>query len=115
MWDELRHSLRLLCAADNTDDSVAQGEKEKAQPCCYGEMSALLSYVDRTEKLSTSQTQRQAAGLDERQIGGENKWTTRKTVRTCSLADMQINRQADDQTAKWKHAGGLCLCRQTTM
>lgn len=78
-------------------------------------MRALLSYVDHSEKLSAGQTDRQTVALDKRQTGREIEWTSRKTVRTCSQADRQINRQADDQTAEWKHAGGPSQCRQMTV
>lgn len=78
-------------------------------------MRTLLSYSDHSEKLSASQTDRQKVGLNGRRAGREIEWTTRKTVRTCSQADRQINRPTDDQTAKWKHAGGLSQCRQMTV
>lgn len=67
------------------------------------------------EKLSAGQIRRQTMGLDERQTGRETEWKSVKTVRTCSQTVRQINRRADDQTANWKHAGGLSQCRQRSV
>ena len=63
-------------------------------------MRALLSFVEHTEELSASQTDRQTVGLDERQTGREIEWTTRKTVRTCSQTDRQTDRQINRQATR---------------